>query len=115
MTWNDIAGVYVGIGLILALFSWFRVHMMGLRDQCLCVLAVTFLWLPLILAGVVLFCWLAFGHPHRARQRKAEARRAPEWKKRRWLNALKDKHNIDDEAVTARVMSDLKVKNDDAD
>ena len=69
MTWNDIAGGYIGIGLVLAFLSWFRVHMMGLRDQLLCVLAVAYLWLPLILVAVALFCLFVFSPTFRRRSK----------------------------------------------
>ncbi|USN13914.1 hypothetical protein KABACHOK_00780 [Brevundimonas phage vB_BpoS-Kabachok] len=109
MTWNDIAGAYIGVGLVLALLSWFRVHMMDLKDQFLCLLAVTFLWLPLILAAVVFFCLFAFSPTFRRRS-KVGRRGEPEWKARRRMNALKDKHGIDDEAVMTDIIARIKAR-----
>lgn len=103
MTLNEWLGLYIGIGAILAFTGWFRIHMMSLGEQVKGVLCLLFLWLP-ILVGMILVL-LFWRHRPRGSRRKT-----PVWKKRREMNALKDKHGIDDAPVTARVIETLNVR-----
>lgn len=103
MTLNEWLGLYLGIGAILALTGWFRIHMMSLGEQVEGVLCLLFLWLP-ILVGMIL-ALLFWRHRPRG-SRRVE----PAWKKRRMMDALKDKHGVDDAAVTARVIETLNAR-----
>lgn len=82
MTWNDIAAAYMGVGLCIALLSWLRLHMMDLRDQVLGLAVLTVFWLPLILAGAVLFGLLMLN-----RRPPFGRFTQPDWTSRRYVKA----------------------------
>lgn len=102
MTLNEWGALYLGAGIVLAFLGWFRVHMLPLGKQIIGLLVLMFLWLPLAVALLVgLLFW-------RHRPGSMGQKEQPAWKTRRAMNALKDKHDIDDKAVLDCVSADLK-------
>lgn len=100
-------GAYLGVGCVFAAYiisrTWWDHWKTAVPGAVIAVLIVP-LWLPAVVIIALLVWWAFWSNARRVNHRFARGER----RRHNWMKAIKDKHGVDDEAVTARVIQGIK-------